>query len=371
MRIGICTHYIDKYPRSAPSLYQAELIRKLIKKTNLEIVLIHHRRSSHSIYKFAEEVLISRFPYLREKEIERLDLDLIHFNAIPWSWWPTIIKLKTLSIATVHGTIHWDTPHLDDYTPLILRTVKMRLEKQVAKHITHFIAVSKYVRNVLINKLNVPKPKVEVIYLPINHDVFKPLDKDIVHKVKVKYGIKTKYILHVSNFSKAKNPNATIKIFSNIKRRIDEEIQLVIVGSKWNNTHVVKMINKFGLQGYIKILEWLPQDDLSALYNGAEVLLHPSLHETFCFPLVEGMASGCPVVASNVMAVPEIAGDAAILCDPHDYECFAENILNLLKDSSLRKEMIKRGLQRARRFDWDDHVDKILSIYKKVSKYGI
>ena len=371
MRIGIYTHYIDKYPRNAPSLYQVELIRKFIEKTNLEVVLLHHRKSSHPIYNLVEEVILPKFPYLREKEVDKLNLDLLHFNAIPWSWWPTIAKLNTLSIATVHGTIHWDAPYLNIHRPLKLHVIKKIFEKQIVKYITHFIAVSRYVHNILIEKLNIPKSKIDVIYLPIDHDIFKPLNDGNVQKVKIQYSIKTKYILHVSNFSRAKNPNAVIEIFSSIKKKTNENIQLVIVGSKWNNINTIKIINKLGLQEYVKILGWVPQKNLAALYNGAEVLIHPSLHETFCFPLVEAMACGCPVIASNIMAVPEVVSDAAILCNPYDIKCFVENILSLLQDNSLREKIIKKGLQKAKQFNWNNHIDRVLSVYRKITKYSI
>ena len=86
MRIGIFTHYIDKYPKNAPSSYQIGLIEKLIERTNLKIVLIHHKKSDLPIYRLAEEAILPKLPYLREREINKLDLDVVHFNAIPWSW---------------------------------------------------------------------------------------------------------------------------------------------------------------------------------------------------------------------------------------------------------------------------------------------
>ena len=369
MRIGIYTHYIDKYPRTAPSLYQTEFIRRLIEKTSLEVVLIHHKKLDFQIYRLAEEVRIPKLPYLREREMDKLNLDLIHFNAIPWSWWPTLAKLDPPSIATVHGTIHWDAPHLDDYTPPILRAIKKTLEKRAARHITHFIAISRHVRDVLVGKLNIPSSKVEVVYLPVDHTIFRPLDDNIVQKVKAKYRIESRYILHVSAFSKRKNPEILIKTFYIIKEKMKDLI-LVIVGSGWSNKHAQELINKFNLQDCVKVLGWVPTEDLIALYNGAELLLFPSLHENFGFPLVEAMACGCPVVTSNAYAIPEVVGDAAILCDPRDYECFTESILNLLQNSGLREEMAERGLRRARRFDWNDHIDKVLSVYKKVANHG-
>lgn len=370
MRIGIFTHYIDKYPRSAPSLYQAELIRRLIEKTSPEIVLIHHRKSNLPIYKIAEEAITPKVPYLREREINRLDLDIIHFNAIPWSWYLTVTKLEIPSITTVHGTIHWDDPHLDDYTPRVLRALKKSLEKKVSKHITHFIAISRHVHHVLVNKLNISSSKIDVIYLPIDHTVFKPLNSREVERIKAKYEIKSRYILHVSAFSRRKNPETLFRSFYIVREKVRDLI-LVIVGSGWNrNALIQKLINELGLQESVRMLGWLPREDLVALYNGAELLLFPSLHETFGFPLVEAMACGCPVVASNAYAIPEVVGDAGILCDPLDYMCFADNVLRLLSNPQLREDMIRKGYRRARLFKWDSHINLIIEVYNKVLKHS-
>ncbi|OYT55956.1 MAG: hypothetical protein B6U76_04730 [Desulfurococcales archaeon ex4484_217_2] len=366
MRIGIFTHYIDKYSKNAPSLYQIDLIKKLVEKTNLEIVLIHHKESNLPIYRLAEEVIISKLPYLREREINKLNLDVIHFNAIPWSWWPSISKLNAPSIATVHGTIHWDTPNLDNYSSHIFRILKRILEKRVVKNITHLISVSKYVKKVLNSKLKISQEKVDTIYLPIDHNTFKPIDPEIIEKEKVKYRIKARYILHVSNYSRAKNPKVLLKSFYVIRRRIGDVI-LVIAGLGWDNSFVNKLIKALNLQDSVRILGWIPKEDLAVLYSGALALLHPSLHETFGFPIIEAMACGCPVIASNVMAIPEIVGNAAILCDPYDYNCFANVIHKILSDSQTREEIVKRELERAKLFNWDVHISRVIDVYSRAA----
>ncbi|RLE64807.1 MAG: hypothetical protein DRN53_00520 [Thermoprotei archaeon] len=366
MRIGIFTHYIDKYPKSAPSLHQIDLIKKLVEKTNLEIVLIHHKKSDLPIYRLTEEAVIPKLPYLREREINKLDPDVIHFNAIPWSWWPSIIRLSVPSIATVHGTEHWDAPHLDDYSPPIARILKRPLEKQVAKYVIYFIAVSRYVKKVLSDKLKIPLKKIDVIYLPIDHNTFKPIDTEIIEKIKVKYKVKTKYILHVSSYSRAKNPKVLLKSFYVIRKKISNVI-LVIAGLGWNNSFINKLVRDLNLQDSVRMLDWVPKEDLAALYSGALALLHPSLHETFGFPIVEAMACGCPVVASDIMAIPEIADDVIIFCDPYDYNCFADAILKILSDPQTREEIAKRELERAKLFNWDMHIDRVVNVYNKVA----
>jgi glycosyltransferase involved in cell wall biosynthesis len=279
--------------------------------------------------------------------------------------------LKIPSIVTVHGTIHWDAPHLDDYTPPILRSAKRTLEKQVAKYITYFIAISGHVRDVLINKLNIPNSKIGVVYLPIDHTTFKQLNYDVVKRVKEKYDIRSRYVLHVSAFSRRKNPKVIFKAFHIVKKQI-RDIVLVIAGPGWLNQFVQKLIKEIGLQESVKILEWIPKEDLVALYNGAEVLLFPSLHENFGFPIVEAMACGCPVVTSNVYAIPEIADNAAILCDPHDYECFANAVLEVLLNNELREELVRKGLERAKLFEWSSHLSRVLDIYvKAINKFNV
>ena len=79
------------------------------------------------------------------------------------------------------------------------------------------------------------------------------------------------------------------------------------------------------------------------------------------------MACGCPVIASNVLAIPEICDGAAILCNPYNYECFANAVLKILSDAQTRKDIIRKGLERARTFDWDTHIKMIVNVYKRTS----
>ena len=217
----------------------------------------------------------------------------------------------------------------------------------------------------MLNKLKVSSSRIEVIYLPIDHTVFRPLSDNLIEGVKAKYGIKSRYILHVSTFSRKKNPKVLLRSFYIVKKQV-RDITLVIAGSGWNNPLVQKLINELGLQGHVKVLGWVPRENLVALYNGAEVFLFPSLHETFGFPVVEAMVCGCPVVTSNRCSIPEVVGDAGIMHDPDDYTSFAKSIVEILTNDSLRKELIRKGLKRAKIFSWEKTVKEIYKVYRKV-----
>ena len=121
-----------------------------------------------------------------------------------------------------------------------------------------------------------------------------------------------------------------------------------------------------GLGGQVRFLGYRPGRDLPALYRGAACLLFPSLFEGFGMPVLEAMASGCPVVCSNTTSLPEIAGDAALLVDPGDPEALAAAVHQLLTDPDLRAELIARGLERAAAFSWPRHTLETIAVLNRV-----
>lgn len=368
MRIGFYTHYLDKYPTSAPAFYQIKLLEGLSKFKNIEIVLIHHKRNPNSnIYKEYEEAIVRKLPYLGEKDINFLNLDIIHFNAIPWSWRVLVRKVMCKKIVTVHGDVWWVEPQLG-YNRVI-EVVKRFVEPKTIRYFDKIIAVSYSIKNTLIKYLKCPEEKIRVVYGGIDHKTFYPRTADEVEMIKTKYEINGPYIFHVSNYSKIKNPDALFKVFKLIKKEICEII-LVIAGKGWKEKYEDRL-NKYKLNKKdVKFLGWVDHKDLPALYTGAEVFFSPSYHETFGFPNLEAMACGTPVVSSNKYAIPEIVGNAAILHDPDDYKAFANSIITLLTNENIRRNLIKKGLRHAKRFSWEKTARKTYMIYKEVAQNG-
>ena len=116
----------------------------------------------------------------------------------------------------------------------------------------------------------------------------------------------------------------------------------------------------------IIFLDFVSETDLPLLYNAASVFVYPSLYEGFGLPLLEAMACGVPVITSNKSSLPEIAGEAGILVNPEDAGEMREAIISVLDDDSMKQEMIRKGLERAKTFSWERCARETLRLYKKL-----
>ena len=116
----------------------------------------------------------------------------------------------------------------------------------------------------------------------------------------------------------------------------------------------------------MRFLAYLPDETLAILYRLAALFAFPSLYEGFGLPPLEAMASGTPVVTSNVSALPEVTGGAAFLADPYDVESIGEGMRRVLTEPALADDMRRHGLVRAREFSWERSVAKTLEVYQKV-----
>ena len=113
-------------------------------------------------------------------------------------------------------------------------------------------------------------------------------------------------------------------------------------------------------------LDYVKRENLPSLYSKAKLFIYPSLYEGFGLPVLEAMACGCPVITSNVSALNEIAGDAALFIDPNNHQSIAQGIKQVLENNNLRKEMTIKGLQQAKKFSWDRCAKETLKVYEEL-----
>jgi glycosyltransferase involved in cell wall biosynthesis len=212
--------------------------------------------------------------------------------------------------------------------------------------------------------------KVEVVY-PAVKDIFESasvIPSDIRGIIENRFNIKEKYLLSVGGLEALhKNIMGALKTFALLKERYHIEHKYVIVDrvgprSRW----ILDKARNLGIGDSLVLPGTVSDDDLILLYQGADLLLMPSLNEGFGFPLLEAMACGTPVAASNRGSIPEVLSDCGLLFEPNSYVEMSEKILLLIRDEKLRQELKDKGYQRYKIFSWKSAAEKILKLIRIV-----
>jgi glycosyltransferase involved in cell wall biosynthesis len=167
-----------------------------------------------------------------------------------------------------------------------------------------------------------------------------------------------------------KNLGRLVEAYCNLAQSVDEDLGLVIagpIGSVKLRHSLGQFLAQRGLSQKVRFTGLIPSAELADLYRQTELLVFPSLAETFGLPLVEAMSCGLPVVASNTSVMPEICGDAACYFDPLDVDDMTRAMAQVLTDSSLRHSLAQLGLERAVAFSWDKSAERLLSVISVVS----
>jgi len=179
-------------------------------------------------------------------------------------------------------------------------------------------------------------------------------------------GIAEPYILWVGTQEQRKNVVAVLDAFAHLATR-HPELSLVLHGPNgWLGDEVGEGLQHRGLHSRTIVSEGsLPRNELAALYARASVFVYPSLYEGFGMPVLEAMACSTPVVTSNISALPETAGDAALLVDPLDDMALAEAIARILEDPELAEDLSQRGQKRARALTWGETARRTWAVYEE------
>lgn len=240
--------------------------------------------------------------------------------------------------------------------------LKFMLPRSVRKA-DRIIAISESTRKQIIEIFDVPPEKVVTVHLGVSEKYKIMEDRASVDRFIEKYGIKKPFILFVGNMDPRKNLKRLISAFRSVKKEV-KTLQLVIVGNKGELFQ--KDIMEEVKRGDVILPGYISEEEIICAYNAAAVFVFPSLYEGFGLPILEAMACGAPVVASNVYSMPEVAGGAAVTVNPESTEEITAAILKILNDENFRKNLIAGGLNRAKKFGWETTAQKTLEIYKSV-----
>jgi len=336
------------YPQHGYILYTPELRPDLFKDYPLFEVVYPEKFFSKLFSSWWRQYsLIKRF------EPDRLDLFHGLSNELPSG----VHRQKIPTVVTIHDLIFLNFPH---WYKNIDRKIYLEKVKYACKVATRIVAISNHTKDDLVNRLHINPDRIEVIYQSISERYFFHSVKDQIDEVLTKYNLPPLFILTVGTVEPRKNQLAVLKAIN----RADLDIPYVIVGKPTSyKDQLVEYINMNRLSDQVYFLHDVPDADLPALYQQALCMVYLSHYEGFGLPVVEAMASGCPVIASEASCLPEIGNSAAIYCDPKDELQLGTLLLQLADNASLRSEISNKGKRRSQYFHPENRVNALMELY--------
>ncbi len=302
---------------------------------------------------WTEKVL--RWPPRRLWTQARLSLEMIFHPPdalfVPAHVAPLIHPKKT--VATIHDIAARDFP--ESYNRFE-RWYSLWFARYAGEYLWRIITPSVSTKTELVNGGYVSGGNVYAVHHG-NGEKYRPIDdKAIIVAAEQKYGLRAPYILSVGRLEKKKNTVGIIMSFEKIKSGGTEnvkDLQLVLIGKPgFGYEKVSDLISRSPFKNDIITLGWVDENDLPAIMNGATVFVFPGFYEGFGLPIIQALACGLPVVASNHPALVEVGGAAIIAVDPENIGELAAQISRLLADDNLRKEKIALGFAQAKKYSW-------------------
>ena len=298
---------------------------------------------------------------LFKRALDGLKFDLIHY---PFT------VLSPMGLVTPTVLTFWDMQH--EFYPEFFSDEELRKRnasyKPSAERATRIIVSAEFTKQCLVEKYGIDERKIDVVYTGYGSEYRVIDDTPELERIKAKYGLDRPFLYYPAATWPHKNHKTLLAALKILKERKLFDGLLVLTGiAQQSQDLITEEIELLGLSGMVKLLGYLPYEELPYLYNLASAMVFPSLFEGFGIPLVEAMACGCPLVCSNTTSLPEVAGNAGIMFDPNSAEDIAEKIGSIWFDDALRQDMRSKGLEQVKLFNWADTARNTLDVYAKTA----
>lgn len=241
--------------------------------------------------------------------------------------------------------------------------------KFALKHADQVITVSNFSKKEITEIYRVREDKIKVVYNGYDKNLYRKIDnQEEINKVISKYDIRRPYIFYVGRLEKKKNTSTLVNAFAIMREEYkDIKDKLVLIGSASFGFDEVKyVIGEFNLDDEVIITGWVPEEDMPFIYNGASAMILPSFYEGFGIPLLQAMACGTPIVASNAASIPEVADKAALYFNPNDKSEMAQAMAKIILDNDLRDNLIEKGFKRVKYFSIEKCARETLEVLESV-----
>lgn len=378
MRIGIDYRSTQEFKQKFRGVgyYTRSLVKHLaeIDKKNQYLLYVNPAKPVERVTKHSNFSLTpSHFPWqyaLKNRFLEwqittSSDLKRERFNVFHFTFPQNVPWVRTTSfIATVHDLI--SLIFSEHYKHNKLRPIYDWLWTQSVRRAEAIIAVSENTKKDIVNYLGIPEEKIRVIYEAAD-PFFSPLTEEEVQPFKEELNLE-RYILYVGGMEPRKNLICLLRAIAQLPNEIKLVYKLVIAGQpdQFFN-QLLETIKELDLEERIILVGFMSREKLVRLYNGAEVLVLPSLYEGFGLPILEAMACGTPVVCSDTASIPEVAGEAALYFSPEDVGQLSTSVAKVLTEPETAQRLREKGLRQAQKFSWRETAKKTLEVYKEVA----
>jgi glycosyltransferase involved in cell wall biosynthesis len=286
-------------------------------------------------------------------------LDLFHSLAQR----PAELRFKH-EVVTIHDIFPITGPNYS--TPEFQRKFS-RLLRECLERATRLLVLSEYTAQQIALHCGVDRERIRVVPGGVDLPAHLLTHEDRLRQREAMVGAGRELLLVLGVVDNRKNCIAALRALE----LLPERYKIVLAGGDGYGAEAVHaFIEKEKLSTRVVRLGYVDADSLPALFQSASALLYPSLEEGFGFPLLEAMANGVPAVTSNVSALPEVGGDAALYADPHDPADIAARVISAVEDATVRETMIARGRERARRFSWAGAAAKTIAVYDELLGSG-
>lgn len=241
------------------------------------------------------------------------------------------------------------------------------LLKTATRYADHVIAISAAMIPELVEHLGIPESSISVVHMGVGRRWFERIPEQRMHDVLAKYRLSAPYFLSVGTLQPRKNVDTILNAYQSLPEDLRSRYPLVIAGQAgWGSARLVHRLRVLQKTAACHWLDYVPSDDLTALYQGAAAFVFPSLAEGFGIPILEAFAAGVPVVTSNISSLPEVAGDAALLIEPRSVDALRSAMQRLVTEPALAAALVAKGRLRAVEMSWERCAAKTLDVYRKL-----
>lgn len=298
------------------------------------------------------------------RAVGRIGADLLHCTSNTAPVWG-----RTPLVVTLHDIIFLEKQAARNASlyQSLGRQYRRLVVPRILPRCRRIVTVSEFERDRIRTALGLPEEQITAIHNGYSPR-FRPIeDRAAVAATAARYLPDKEYLFFLGNTDPKKNTAGTLRGYADYVRRSRRPLPLLVADlSPQALDGVLRQLGEPELVRMIRPAGYIPHSDLPALYNGASAFLYTSLRESFGIPLLEAMACGTPVVSSSTSAIPEVAGDGALLVDPTRPEAIADALLRLEEDAPFRERQVAYGLQRVRKFSWEETARNLLALYEEV-----